>query len=417
MTSPTTRALPPREDSAPRGLIRIASTPEAGRPAGLGSWAVVVLATCLTAIGLVALYSATGAGAGGSAGTQFLMRQLCWVALAFGAMFLVARVPYVYWARRRWWLLGLSALLLGLVFAPGIGAQINGAHRWLRLGSFFFQPSEAARLAVAIFLCAFAASDPERLRRFFRGFLPAMTVLAVMCGLILVEPDVGSSLFIAMVMTLTLIVAGLRFRHLVPVAALGGTLLAVLVLSRMDHFIARWEAFLHPERDPLGKGHQIIQSLTALGSGGWFGVGLGRGMSKLSFLPEVHSDFIFPVIGEELGFVGAAAVILLYMAFGLAGYTIMRRAPGPFGFLLAFAVTTYIILQAAMNVAVVTAAMPTKGIPLPFVSAGGSSLLFTMIGTGLLVSIARASERGECPESGDGSCSPEEAPAAMSFLG
>ncbi|HVR82870.1 MAG TPA: FtsW/RodA/SpoVE family cell cycle protein, partial [Planctomycetota bacterium] len=172
--------------------------------------------------------------------------------------------------------------------------------------------------------------------------------------------------------------------------------------------------YFHPEHDPRGKGHQILQSLLALGSGGWWGEGLGRGTAKLYFLPEAHSDFIFPVLGEELGFAGTASVVLLYAALGFAGFAIMRRAKDRFGFLLAFSLTTYIILQAAMNVAVVTAAIPTKGIPLPFVSAGGSSVLFTLAGVGMLVNIANASERGTCPQGDAVSCSPAAAPAATS---
>jgi cell division protein FtsW len=178
--------------------------------------------------------------------------------------------------------------------------------------------------------------------------------------------------------------------------------------------MARLDTWWHPEHDPQGKGHQILQSMMALGSGGWMGQGLGRGTAKLYFLPEAHSDFIFPVLGEELGFVGTTCVVLLYVALGFAGYAIMHRAKDRFGFLLAFSLTTYIILQAAMNVAVVTAAIPTKGIPLPFVSAGGSSVLFTLAGVGMLVNIANASERGTCPEGDVVSCSPAAAPAVTS---
>ncbi len=196
-----------------------------------------------------------------------------------------------------------------------------------------------------------------------------------------------------------------------------GCLASYYAMTRTEHVRARLEAWLHPELDPLGKGHQILQSLMALGSGGWLGEGLGRGTAKLYFLPEAHSDFIFPVIGEELGFAGTTVVLMLYAALGAFGLRIMHRAKDRFGFLLAFSLTTYIILQAAMNVAVVTAAMPTKGIPLPFVSAGGSSVLFTLAGVGMLVSVANASEaseRGTCPEGESASCSPAAAPAATS---
>jgi cell division protein FtsW len=234
--------------------------------------------------------------------------------------------------------------------------------------------------------------------------------------MIIVEPDVGTAVFVAAVMTTMLIVAGVRAVHLVPCIVVAGSLAAYYAMTHTEHVRARLEAWLHPERDPLGKGHQILQSLMALGSGGWLGDGIGRGTAKLYFLPEAHSDFIFPVIGEELGFVGTLAILLMYAGLGAAGYRIMHRAKDRFGFLLAFSLTTYIILQAAMNVAVVTAAIPTKGIPLPLLSAGGSSVVFTLAGIGMLVSIANATERGACPEGESASCSPAAAPAATSSL-
>ena len=197
-----------------------------------------------------------------------------------------------------------------------------------------------------------------------------------------------------------------KLRHLVPGVLAAGLCVAYYAMTHTGHVQRRLTEW--------GTGYQITQSIIALGSGSWTGVGLGRGTSKLYFLPEAHSDFIFPVIGEELGFAGAGAMILLYIAIGFVGYRIMQRANDRFGFLLSFALTTYILLQAAMNVAVVTASMPTKGIPLPFVSAGGSSVLFTMVGVGMLVNIANASERGPCREGEPASCSPAAAPAATS---
>ena len=375
---------------------------------------LVGIVVALISIGLVMLFSATAVMAEQSArhqdATHFFVRQLVWVVLAFAAMVVASRVPHTFWMRRRGWILGATLILLALVFVPGLGAEINRARRWIHAGGMFLQPSEVAKIGIAIFLCGFAAANPERFRSFFRGFLPACASVSVVCGLILIEPDVGSSLFIGLVMGLTLLVAGVRLRHALPAFIVVGTAMSWWAMTHTEHVRVRFQAYLHPELDPMGKGHQIIQSLTALGSGGLTGVGLGRGSSKLYFLPEAHSDFIFAVIGEELGFLGSSAVVVLYLALGLVGYRIMRRAPDRFSFLLSFALTSYIILQAAINVAVVTAAIPTKGIPLPFVSAGGSSMLFTMVGVGLLVAISNAAEReGECE-----SYLPVAAPAVMS---
>jgi cell division protein FtsW len=380
---------------------------------------LVTIVLALLGIGLVMLYSATAVVAERSPrygdDTYFLVRQLAWVLLGLAAMAVAARVPPGAWERWRWPILAATVVVLALVFVPGLGARINAARRWVQVGGFFFQPSEAAKLGIAVFLCGFAAADPERLRSFFRGFVPAFGTLAAVCALILIEPDLGTSLFVAACMGFMLLVAGVRWSHLLPFVVLGLAGAAYYGITHTEHVQARIDTYLHPEHDLLGKGHQILQSLMALGAGSWTGVGLGRGTAKLYFLPEAHSDFIFAVIGEELGFLGAACVVALYMGLGGVGYRIMRRAPDRFSFLLAFAITTYIILQAAVNVAVVTKAVPTKGIPLPLVSAGGSSALFTLAGVGMLVSIANAAERGRCPEGERASCSPGEAPAATSF--
>lgn len=372
---------------------------------------LIVVVLVLIAVGLVILYSATGVTAEKSPkyqdGEYFLKRQLAWTAVSLPIMIVLSRVPYRVWERGRWVVLGVTVALLVLVFVPGVGAKLNAARRWIRVGGFFIQPSEMAKIGIAIFLAAFAAADPDRLRRFCRGFLPACLALGVVAGLILVEPDVGTALFVTLVMGLMLWVAGVRIYHWIPVAVAAAGLVAFYALGHTEHVerrLAEW-----------GTGYQVTQSLVALGSGGWTGEGLGRGRAKLFFLPEAHSDFIFPVLGEELGFVGAACTLLLYGAVGVLGYRIMRRAPDRFSFLLSFALTTYIILQAAVNVAVVTAAVPTKGIPLPFVSAGGSSLLFTTAGVGILAGIANAAEGEPCrAEGGCGSYSPGAAPAAMS---
>ncbi len=186
---------------------------------------------------------------------------------------------------------------------------------------------------------------------------------------------------------------------MIPAFAVTAPPFAIYCITQMSHVQSRISTWLHPEADPLGQGHQVTQSLIALGSGGLWGEGLGQGTQKLFFLPEVHADFLFPIIGEELGFAGTLGILGLYVLLGFAGWRISKRASSPFGFLLSFALTTHILLQAAINIAVTTALVPAKGIPLPLLSYGGSSLLFTMVGIGILVRIAGEEERGATPES------------------
>jgi len=359
---------------------------------------IVLLFLCL---GLVMLYSASGVAAEQNPkfqdGAHFVKKQALWALVALVVLVATARIPFEFWSNSRVILLGATLILLGLVLVPGIGSQINGARRWLYAGGWYFQPSELAKLTGAIFVCGHLAANPERIVRFREGFAPVFGVILLLCGLIVVQPDLGTSAFIAIVLTVTLAVAGVRTWHLAPTCA-AGAVAAGLYAATHPHVRARLMIFFDPKADPLGAGHQITQSLIALGSGGWWGEGLGRGTQKLFFLPEVHSDFIFPVIGEELGFLGALSVVLLYVAFGATGWRIMNRASTPFAYLLSFTLTLFIVLQAAFNLMVVTALVPTKGIPLPFLSFGGSSLCFTLAAAGILMNISNRSDAALKPE-------------------
>jgi cell division protein FtsW len=260
---------------------------------------IVLLFLCL---GLVMLFSASGVAAEQNPRFQdsghFVKKQATWTLVALLVLIATARIPFEFWSRTRTILLGATVLLLVLVLVPGIGSQINGARRWLYAGGWYFQPSELAKLTGAIFVCGHLAADPDRIARFREGFLPAFAAVLLLCGLIVVQPDLGTSAFIGMVLTVTLVVAGVRSRHLVPPLAAGGAAAGLYVATRLDHVWPRIKIYLDPGSDPLGAGHQIKQSLIALGAGGLWGEGLGRGTQKLFFLPEVHSDFIFPVIGE-----------------------------------------------------------------------------------------------------------------------
>jgi cell division protein FtsW len=352
---------------------------------------IVLLFLCL---GLVMLYSASGVAAEQNPrfqdGTHFVKKQALWTLIAIVVMVATSRIPFEFWSKTRFILLGVTLIMLGLVLIPGIGSQINGARRWLYAGGWYFQPSELAKLTGAIFVCGHLAADPERMTRFRDGFLPVFSAIIGLCALIVVQPDIGTSAFIAFVLTVTLVVGGVRPLHLAPTMAAGAACAGLYAVTH-DHVLKRLMTYFDPKSDPLGAGHQITQSLIALGSGGLWGEGLGRGTQKLFFLPEVHSDFIFPVIGEELGFLGSLSVVFLYVALGATGWRIMNKAATPFGHLLAFALTLFIVFQAAFNLMVVTAMVPNKGIPLPFLSFGGSSLCFTLASVGILMNIANRS--------------------------
>jgi cell division protein FtsW len=307
-----------------------------------------------------------------------------------------AFMPSRFWARMAWPMLACTVVLLALVLVPGIGVKHFGASRWLRIGSFNLQPSEIAKLALPIFLCAHASLHPARLQSFWGGLGPMLGAAGVVCGLVIVEPDIGTSAFLGLTAATVMVVAGARWRHLVPACGTAGVAAAGLAMLKMDHFRDRVLGWLEPESHPAG--YQLTQSLIALGSGGWFGDGLGRGTQKLYFLPEVHSDFIFAVLGEELGFAGACAVLLLFGAFAVIGWRVAWRSQDRFAGLLAFTI-----------IAVVSGVMPTKGIPLPFFSSGGSSLCVTMAAAGMLVRIANENRGATCESS-----SRAAAPAAIS---
>ncbi len=357
---------------------------------------IVLLFLCL---GLVVLYSASGVAAEQNPkfqdATHFVKKQATWTLVGLIVLVGAARIPFEFWSKTRWILLGVTLVLLGLVLIPGIGSQINGARRWLYAGGWYFQPSELAKLTGAMFICGHLAADPARVTRFRDGFLPPFLAILCLGGLIVLQPDLGTAAFLALVLTITLAVGGVRTVHLAPTLTAGATVASLFVVTHFEHFSKRLKTYFNPEADPLGAGHQIKQSLIALGAGGLWGEGLGRGTQKLFFLPEVHSDFIFPVIGEELGFLGALSVVLLYAAFGVTGWRIMNRATTPFAYLLAFSLVLFIMLQAAFNLMVVTALVPTKGIPLPFLSFGGSSLCFTLASAGILMNISNRSPQPE----------------------
>jgi cell division protein FtsW len=366
----------------------------------------LVLATvlCLLALGLVMVYSssatvASEAGKFNSDPCFFLKRQAIWVAVSLVILLVFARIDHRRWQGLAFPLLVVVLALLVLVLIPGIGRMANGARRWLRVGAINVQPSEAAKVALLVYAAAYAAANPERLASFWRGFLPAFAVIGIVCGLVILEPDVGTALLLGGVGTAVLLVGGARWRHVLGLGGAATMLAAVVFVSRLEYVRERLAVFFDPTLDPLGRGHHLLQSEIAVGSGGLAGVGLGLSRLKLFFLPERHTDFIYAIVAEELGFIGATAVVCAYLLLLICGWRICRRAPDRLGLLLSFGALVFIIGQAAANMAVVTGLLPTKGISLPFVSYGGSSLAASAAAMGILLSVARAAKEAEAASS------------------
>jgi len=362
------------------------------------SAAIVSVAAGLMAIGAVITFSAAASLEGPMVGWPFweypAMRQLVFLAGALVAMLVMTHVPYRCWCRRggkpAWTLLALALIGSALVFVPGIGEEINNARRWIRLGPTSYglriQPSEIVKIALPIFLAVWIAIRVD-IRSFRRGLAPAVLMIGACVAVVGIE-DFGTAVLLAAVGGAMLLVGGARWLHLLLLVLPAVPGFAYLLFSRA-HRIERLLTFLDIWRDPEGKGYQAIQSLCTIASGGWWGRGLGAGFVK-GYLPAARNDFIFAVICEEMGMIGAMAVIALLIALIWNGRVVFTRCPDPVGRLLAFGITLTIGLQAAMNIAVVTVSVPTKGIALPLVSAGGSGAILMGGLVGILANIPRS---------------------------
>ncbi|HEX5614166.1 MAG TPA: putative lipid II flippase FtsW [Acidimicrobiia bacterium] len=351
---------------------------------------VVVTVAVLNIVGLVMILSASAVSALSAYGSSwyFFNRQLMWALAGTAAFLVTARLDYRTWARFAPGVYLATLVALGAVLVPGVGIEVDGARRWLGVGSVRFQPSELAKLALVLALAelltrrAGAIDDARTVLR------PVLVLLGAPAALILLEPDLDSTIVLALIVFAMLVVSGVPNRWLVRLGASGAGLAVALALAE-PYRRARVFTFLDPWSDTSNTGYQISQSLIALGSGGIDGVGLGAGRSKWFFLPNAHTDFIFAVIGEELGLIGCLLVVGLFAGFALVGYQVARRAPDRAGMLLAVGITTWIAGQAAINLGAVVGLLPVSGITLPYLSAGGSSLVFTMAAAGILANIAR----------------------------
>ncbi len=355
---------------------------------------LLIVTFILIGFGLVAIYSTSAIFAEERFGDGlfFLERQLLWVLLGLVVMLIAWRIKYKWIRVLSNPLLFLTFTLLVLVLLPQFGREAGGAQRWLRIGGgFSFQPSELAKLALLIYLADYLVRKQDRLKSFSRGFLPPLLMVGGIAGLIFLQPDMGTGVFLGMISFFLLFIAGVKIIHLTGLALFFLSVFYFLVITA-DYRLRRILTFFDPGKDPLGAGFQLAQSFLALGSGGIRGVGLGESRQKLFYLPAAHTDFIFSIVGEELGFLGTVSLIILFLVFLWAGMRIASRASDLFGYLLGAGITLTIVLQAIINMGVATGTLPTTGIPLPFISFGGSSLLFSLAGVGLLLNISRQKE-------------------------
>ncbi|MCK8827140.1 stage V sporulation protein E [Natroniella acetigena] len=344
----------------------------------------------LLGIGVAMVFSATSILAYQRFGDSFhyFKRQLGWSVLGITAMATFMNIDYhryLKWAPK---ILLISVISLILVLIPGVGHVIGGSRRWFIILGLRLQPSEIAKVALVIYLARYLSLKNNRIKNFFKGLLPPLMILGVVFLLILLEPDLGTAATIAGTAVVMLIAAGASYLHLGSLVAMGIPGLLYMIISepyRRDRLLA----FLDPWQDPLDTGFHIIQSLYALGSGGLFGMGLGRSRQKFFYLPEPGTDFIFAVLGEELGFIGTFIIVALFFLFAWRGLQIALYAQDLFGSILAVGITTMITLQAVINIGVVTGSMPVTGITLPFISYGGSSLVIMLSGVGILLNISR----------------------------
>ena len=348
---------------------------------------IVGCVVTLMLIGLVMVYSNTAVSCGTAPLTNpFVARHLTWALLASAAMIVFAHIDYHDLVRhsRPIMLLTFAGLAAVLMF----GTNVNGARRWFRLGPFSLQVSEFAKIAIILYIASFVSRKHKIIGDFRRGFLPPILVLAATFGLIMLQPDFGTAALIGAVVLTLLLVAGASRRHLGTLIALALPVLFILVRMR-EYRWRRLIVFLNPWADPQGAGYHAVQSLISLGCGGLFGVGPGRGLQQHGFLPEAETDFVFAVYGQETGFIGCLLLMIVFVALVYAGLRVAQSAPDMLGALLAVGVSVLIGFQMIINIGVAASAMPTKGISLPFVSHGGSSLLALAAGIGIVLNVSR----------------------------
>ena len=353
-------------------------------------YAILFAVLILAGFGLIMVFSASYITSLESRGDAFyfLRRQAFWVLLGLGGMLFTSNFGYWRWRKMLPLFVLINFFLLFLVFIPGIGIEVNEARRWIGIGGFTLQPSEFSKLVVVLFAAVFLSKKNLERDSFVQSSFIPLAFMGASFLLIFLQPDLGTALAIAAVTIIVIFAAGAPLKQLFSLALLSVPVIFYMAISK-PYRMQRIFSFLDPWSDPLGSGYHIIQSLYALGPGGLLGLGLGRSRQKLYFLPESQNDFIFAIIGEEMGFIGAVTIMFLFFILIWRGYKIAATAPDTFGSLLAAGLIGIVAVQVTINIGVVTGSIPVTGINLPFISAGGSSLFFTMCAMGVLMNISR----------------------------
>lgn len=374
--------------------MRVSAMPKA---LGRGHPAVLLPLTvgALLVLGLVMILSASFVSSFATYGSSFTFfnKQLLWAVVGIGAFLFCARLDYHRLSGTGYLLFVMCAVLLMAVLIPGVGIVAGGSARWLGFGPLSFQPSELTKLALVLFAAdVFSRKEERSLEDLSHTMLPLVPALGLLLILVMLQPDMGTTMVLCAIGFGMLFIAGAPIRYLIPLAAVG-TIGAVGAAFSAPYRRARLLAFLDPWADPLYTGYHSIQSLIALGSGGWFGVGLGASRQKWLYIPSAHTDFIYAILGEEMGLLGTLTVLGMFAFIGYLGVKIARRAPDRFGMLIAAGITVWIAFQALVNIGAVTASLPVTGVPLPFVSFGGTSLVIGLAAMGILTNIALQGKR------------------------
>ncbi|MBW2650944.1 MAG: putative lipid II flippase FtsW [Deltaproteobacteria bacterium] len=358
--------------------------------------ALFIVTIILVVIGTVMIYSSSSIIAMEKYGDgyHYIKKQILFVLLGLGIMIGISRLPYHCWKRVAYPGMLISIALLALLIIPGFGAKVGGATRWFRVGYVSFQVSELVKIMLVIFLAHYLTKKIARIKEFSRVFMVPLVVLLIILGLVLYQPDFGAAVIMVVVFMLMFYLAGGRIVYLAGLVA-AVIPVGVALIIHESYRMQRLMSFLDPWEDPTRTGFQIIQSFISFGSGGAFGVGLGNSMQKLFYLPEPHTDFILSVIAEEGGFVGVIIVLVLFCVLIIRGFVISFNCTDLFGMLLASGLTTVIALEAFINMAAVMGLIPTKGLVLPFLSYGGTSLMMCMVTVGILLNISSCQERDE----------------------